>query len=61
MNPDTVKIWHPITRRTKTVQRHRDIVTCGHCGRSWDDSIPTSMTPAPAGRCPFEGLRRYRR
>jgi hypothetical protein len=31
-----------------------DRVTCGACGRSWDDAIPTSYTPAPAGRCPFE-------
>lgn len=29
-------------------------VTCGECGRSWDDSVVTSMTPAPSGRCPFE-------
>ena len=28
--------------------------TCGDCGLSWDDSVSTSMTPAPAGRCPFE-------
>ncbi|GAB4006699.1 hypothetical protein [Nocardioides ultimimeridianus] len=28
--------------------------TCGECGLSWDDSISTSMTPVPAGRCPFE-------
>jgi len=28
--------------------------TCGTCGRSWDDSIGTEWTPAPAGRCPFE-------
>lgn len=28
--------------------------TCGYCGLSWDDSLPTSMTPAPAARCPFE-------
>lgn len=27
---------------------------CGNCGRAWDDSISTSMTPAPSGRCPFE-------
>lgn len=27
---------------------------CGTCGRSWDDSIATSYTPAPSGRCPFE-------
>ncbi len=31
-----------------------DPVTCGTCGRSWDDAIPTSMTPAPSARCPFE-------
>jgi hypothetical protein len=29
-------------------------VTCGTCNRSWDDSISTSMTPTPSGRCPFE-------
>ena len=28
--------------------------TCGTCGLSWDDSISTSMTPVPSGRCPFE-------
>lgn len=27
---------------------------CGVCGRWWDDAIPTSLTPVPAGRCPFE-------
>jgi len=31
-----------------------DIATCGNCGRSWDDSISTQMTPVPSGRCPFE-------
>lgn len=36
-----------------------DIATCGSCGLSWDDSIPTSWTPAPSGRCPFEYQHRY--
>lgn len=31
-----------------------DRATCGDCGRSWDDAISTSMTPAPSARCPFE-------
>lgn len=31
-----------------------DIVTCGACGRSWDDAVVTSWTPAPSARCPFE-------
>ena len=31
-----------------------DYATCGTCGRTWDDSIITGMTPAPSARCPFE-------
>lgn len=27
---------------------------CGTCGAAWDDSVSTSVTPTPAGRCPFE-------
>lgn len=27
---------------------------CGTCGRAWDDSVSTAVTPVPAGRCPFE-------
>jgi hypothetical protein len=38
----------------KPGQEAEDLVTCGECGLSWDDSIVTSMTPAPAARCPFE-------
>lgn len=30
------------------------VVTCGGCGRSWDDSVVTAYTPAPSARCPFE-------
>lgn len=33
-------------------------MTCGTCGLSWDDSISTSLTPAPSGRCPFESFHR---
>ena len=32
------------------------MATCGTCGLSWDDDKVTSMTPAPAGRCPFEAF-----
>lgn len=31
-----------------------DVVTCGSCGRSWNDAASSSVTPAPSGRCPFE-------
>lgn len=30
------------------------ITTCGSCDRSWDDSVVTSVTPAPSARCVFE-------
>lgn len=32
------------------------VATCGECGLSWDDTIPTAYTPAPSGRCPFEAF-----
>jgi hypothetical protein len=34
--------------------RRGDLCTCGHCGRTWDDSVTTSVTPVPSPRCPFE-------
>ena len=37
----------------------KDRVTCGTCGLAWDDAIPTSWTPAPSGRCPFEYFHIY--
>ena len=38
----------------KPNQEAQDRCTCGYCGLSWDDAIPTSWTPAPSARCPFE-------
>lgn len=32
----------------------KDLVTCGTCGRSWDDGVSTELTPTPSARCPFE-------
>jgi hypothetical protein len=34
------------------------IATCHTCWLSWDDSIPTTWTPAPSARCPFEYFHR---
>ena len=31
-----------------------DQATCSACGETWDDAVVTSVTPTPAGRCPFE-------
>jgi hypothetical protein len=33
-----------------------DLMTCGECGRSWDDAVSTGWTPVPSGRCPFESF-----
>ena len=33
-----------------------NVMTCGTCGRSWNDAIISGRTPVPAGRCPFEHL-----
>ena len=30
--------------------------TCETCGLSWHDDVPTSLTPVPSGRCPFESF-----
>lgn len=32
----------------------QDIVTCGNCGKSWNDALITDRTPAPSARCPYE-------
>jgi len=32
----------------------QNIAACGTCGFRWDDTIVTSLTPAPAARCPNE-------
>jgi hypothetical protein len=31
-----------------------NVLTCGVCGRSWDDDVVTGLTPVPSARCPFE-------
>ena len=31
-----------------------DPVTCGTCGRTWNDAIISDTTPVPSARCPFE-------
>lgn len=31
-----------------------DVMSCGTCGRSWDDAVVTGVTPTPSARCPFE-------
>jgi hypothetical protein len=36
-----------------------NIVVCLGCGFTWDDSIPTALTPAPAARCPNEYNHNY--
>lgn len=44
----------PLAAEASPTEEAVDPATCGTCGLTWDDSISTSMTPAPSGRCPFE-------
>jgi hypothetical protein len=46
----------PRDEALKRAEEGECIATCEECERSWDDSVATSMTPAPAGRCPFENF-----
>lgn len=47
-------LTHPETMAEYPAPPGADITTCGTCHRSWDNSLITSVTPAPAARCPFE-------
>lgn len=38
-----------------------NVATCGTCGRSWNDAQISDVTPAPAGRCPFEDSPEHER
>jgi hypothetical protein len=44
----------PVQPITPTLDQTTGLTQCWTCGRYWDDSKPTSLTPAPAARCPFE-------
>lgn len=46
-------------RNGRKVYGMSSYATDGACGLTWDDSIVTSMTPAPSGRCPFEAFHVY--
>lgn len=48
----------PLRPGSAEAEAARDLVTCGNCGRSWDDGVATSYTPAPSGRCPFEAFHK---
>ena len=36
-----------------TESNQPDWVTCGGCGKHWDDSVSTATTPPPSALCPF--------
>jgi len=36
-----------------------DLMTCGHCGRTWNDAAISAYTPTPSARCPFEFAHEY--
>ena len=44
----------PLRPNSKAARRAKDLAECGQCGRFWDDGKPTTYTPVPGARCPFE-------
>lgn len=46
---------HPL-RTAGQRQKATDPKKCGTCSLWWDDANITSITPTPAGRCPFEAF-----
>jgi hypothetical protein len=53
LEPDSIPTdfeVRPLSPEDNTKSRR----TCGTCGLSWDDAVPTEWTPTPAARCPFE-------
>jgi hypothetical protein len=51
--PDTyLRVLREIQATPGTPPDH--VVTCKACGFAWDDTIITSVTPAPGARCPNE-------
>lgn len=53
--PDDFPV-RPLKRGVTDSSYIKVLLTCGTCDLSWDDDIPTSYTPAPSGRCPFEAF-----
>ena len=43
-----------VTRFDPDGEPYVTVATCGTCGLSWNDAAVSSLTPTPAGRCPFE-------
>ena len=43
-----------VTRFDPDGEPYVTVATCGTCGLSWNDAAASSVTPTPAGRCPFE-------
>lgn len=54
LDPDDVPDGFPVRPIDPDDPTAGDVMTCGSCGLSWDDSISTAWTPVPSARCPFE-------
>lgn len=55
LEPDEIPEDFPV-RPLRTGETGKDPMTCGHCGLTWDDAVPTEYTPTPSARCPFEAF-----
>ncbi len=51
---ELLSFYRDLTDRSNDAEADTDWMTCGTCGRTWNDAHGTELTPVPAGRCPFE-------
>lgn len=55
LTPEDVPSDWPV----QPITSHQELYTvCMECGLAWNDEVSTSLTPVPAGRCPFEALHK---
>ena len=45
----------PLTEQAE-IEAATDPMMDAQCGLWWDDAIPTTYTPTPTARCPFEAF-----
>lgn len=58
LSPEDIPADFPV-RPMRVGEAGKDPMTCGVCHLTWDDAVPTSWTPVPSARCPFEYFHKH--
>lgn len=53
-----MRTYRDVAYVTRNMNLPKGWSRCESCGRGWDDTKSTSITPTPSGRCPFEDLHK---